>query len=341
MANRWVRRPEGSNWGDFGSDDERGTLNILTPERRLGGFAEVRAGIAFNLSLPLNYPGGNVLFPSRTEPQISAVTRISGEESYNFAFSRMNAAFNDVVSDDAVLLFNQYSTQWDALGHWGQEFDADDDGVAEIVYYNGYRAGEHILSSSDPRGPVADRLSIDAVATAGVQGRAVLVDLAAIYGTDRIKIGHAELMSAIGRQHIEVRPGDFLCLHTGLGDVILDMDRKPNAEILANSCAVLDGTDQALLQWISESGIVAICADNLGVEGLSYSPEGGSSCRHSMMPLHEHCIFKIGMPLGELWYFGELARWLRETGRNAFLLTAPPLRLPGCVGSPVTPIGTV
>jgi hypothetical protein len=45
--------------------------------------------------------------------------------------------------------------------------------------------------------------------------------------------------------------------------------------------------------------------------------------------------------LGELWYLDELARWLREASRSRFLLTAPPLRLPGIVGSPVTPIATV
>jgi hypothetical protein len=47
------------------------------------------------------------------------------------------------------------------------------------------------------------------------------------------------------------------------------------------------------------------------------------------------------VPLGELWYLHELATWLREHGRSRFLLTAPPLRLPGAVGSPVTPIATV
>ena len=37
----------------------------------------------------------------------------------------------------------------------------------------------------------------------------------------------------------------------------------------------------------------------------------------------------------------ELAAWLREHDRSRFLLTAPPLRLPGIVGSPTTPIATV
>jgi hypothetical protein len=42
-----------------------------------------------------------------------------------------------------------------------------------------------------------------------------------------------------------------------------------------------------------------------------------------------------------MWYLSELARWLRQRGRHAFLLTAPPLHLPGAVGSPVNPVATV
>ena len=34
MASRWRQRPEGSNWGDFGPDDEIGRLNLLTDARR-------------------------------------------------------------------------------------------------------------------------------------------------------------------------------------------------------------------------------------------------------------------------------------------------------------------
>ena len=32
VTKRWRRRPDGSNWGDFGDDDQRGRLNLLTPE---------------------------------------------------------------------------------------------------------------------------------------------------------------------------------------------------------------------------------------------------------------------------------------------------------------------
>ena len=48
-----------------------------------------------------------------------------------------------------------------------------------------------------------------------------------------------------------------------------------------------------------------------------------------------------GCYLGEMFYLTELADWLRANRRNRFLFTGPPLRLPGAVGSPATPVATV
>ncbi len=55
---RWKHRPKGSNWGEFGPDDQIGRLNLLTPKKLLQGIAEVREGRSFCLSLPLDLPGG-------------------------------------------------------------------------------------------------------------------------------------------------------------------------------------------------------------------------------------------------------------------------------------------
>ena len=69
MKQRWKHRPAGSIWGEFGPDDQLGRLNLLTPSKVLQGVAEVKAGHSFCLSLPLDYPGGNVLNPSRFPPR--------------------------------------------------------------------------------------------------------------------------------------------------------------------------------------------------------------------------------------------------------------------------------
>ena len=137
---------------------------------------------------------------------------------------------------------------------------------------------------------------------------------------------------------VSVEPGDMLVLHTGFAQVILDMNKTPDEDRLHNACAVLDGRDARLLQWITDSGIAAIAADNYAVEATPASP--GEGCC-STLPLHEHCLFKNGIMLGELWHLTPLADWLRANGRSRFLITAPPLRLPSAVGSPVTPVATV
>ncbi len=185
-------------------------------------------------------------------------------------------------------------------------------------------------------------MSIANFAARPIQGRGVLVDLAAHCGRERQLVGYTRLMQIMAADRVVVESGDIVLFHTGFADVILEMDRRPDGERLHRSCAVLDGRDPALLQWISDSGVVALCADNYAVEAYpARESETAPDRPRAALPLHEHCLFKLGVPLGELWYLSELAGWLRAHRRHRFLLTAPPLRLPGAVGSPVTPVANV
>lgn len=350
MTRRWVHRPEGSNWGDFGEDDELGRLNLLTREKVLQGVAEVREGRAFCLSLPLDYPGGNVLSTARFPPELRPTYR-HGRPRMNYPLAKENAAYTDVMCDDAVLLHLQYSTQWDSLAHMGRAFDADGDGIAEVVYYNGFRADDHIhgpvryangSETPNPGAMGATALGVETMAEACVQGRGVLVDLHHQFGRQRRLVGYDDMMRAMDADRVVIEAGDMLCIHTGFGEVVLEQNRKPSADVMHGSCAVLDGRDERLLNWITESGISALVTDNYAVEhyppSITEPPVHGPCAAY---PLHEHCLFRLGLPLGELWYFTELAAWLRANGRTRFLLTAPPLRLTGAVGSPATPVATV
>ena len=346
---RWTRRPEGANWGDFGEDDQLGRVNLLTPEQVLKGVREVREGRVFCLSLPLDLPGGMVLNPRRKPPQLAATER-DGVPYMNFPMASLDASSIDVLSDDQVTLSLQYSTQWDALAHVGALFDSDGDGRESKVYYNGFRAGEDILDAPGAAGHGGDghaacnhgmgarKLGVENFAVKGMQGRGVLVDFVKHYGHGRTLVGYRELAAILEKDKIMVEPGDMLVLRTGFVETVVEMAGHPDGEALHKAGAVLDGADQQLLNWITDSGIAAICADNYAVEAYPAHNQGD---KKSLLPLHHHCLFKLGLPLAELWYLRDLAEWLREHGRQRFLLTAPPLRLPGAVGSPVTPIATV
>src|SRR5690606_27929756 len=107
-------------------------------ERVKRAAAEIREGIRFCLSLPLDLPGGSVLNNRRRPPQLLPVER-DGRTSFNLALREMNPLYTDVISDEAMTFFSQYSTQWDSLAHVGSTFDADGDGEPEPVCYNGWR----------------------------------------------------------------------------------------------------------------------------------------------------------------------------------------------------------
>lgn len=332
---RWRNRPPGSNWGDFGPDDQRGRMNLLTPERRVAAAREVREGIAFCLSLPLDYPGPELML-GRAPPKLFCAEHPQGHH-YNATMPDGFMRAHDIVCDDGVVLSTQYSTQWDSLAHWGQRFDADGDGVEEVVYYNGFRGGEDLIAPSVGAGPFARALGIENLAEATPQGRGVLVDLNARFGLEYAPVGYDDLMAALDAQKAEVLPGDFLLLWTGVDEVILGAAKQIDLVGLTK-CPGLNGADRRLLDWITESGIVAICSDNVSVE---LPPPMDPSQPGTALPLHEHCLFKLGLHLGELWRLSELGNWLRRNGRWSFQLTAPPLRLPGAVGSPACPIATV
>lgn len=350
VKRRWIHRPPGSNWGDFGDDDTLGRLNLITAEKTRQGLAEAVEGLVFSLSLPLDYPGGNALNPRRNPPILRPTLR-DGEPNFNAVLTGAQSQATDVFCDDLAILHLQYSTQWDALCHVGSRFDADGDGIAERVYYNGFRAGDDVCGPETADGAGigsqltgestsnAGPLGIQTMAAHGVQGRAVMVDLHSHFGAAHTLVGYDQLMQVMERDRISVETGDMVCLHTGFAQMVLEMGGKPDASRLHSSCSVLDGRDSALLNWITDSGLSVLIADNYAVEAFPAQASEQACC--SILPLHEHCLFRLGIHLGELWHLTPLANWLRSNERSRFLLTAPPLRLPGAAGSPATPIATV
>jgi Putative cyclase len=349
---RWKRRPVGSTWGDFGPDDQLGRLNLVTPEKVLQGIAEVKTGKTFCLSLPLDYPGGSVINPRRRPPVLKPNMR-EGSPIMGLPLRCYDPTALDVVSDDVVELTLQYSTQWDSLAHVGQYFDADGDGVPEDCFYNGFKAGADIVGpvvydakgNATPNPAAATQslgaryLGVENMAVACVQGRAVMIDLLAHFGRSGQVVGYEDLMMVLDKDKVVVEPGDFVCIRTGFAEVLLEMKKQPDPDVLFSTTSALDGRDDRLQQWVTDSGAVALLADNYAVEAAPARPCLDDHC--AMLPLHAHCLFKLGCYLGEMWYHTELADWLRANGRNRFLLTAPPLRLPGAVGSPATPVATV
>ena len=348
---RWKQRPENSTWGDYGPDDQLGRMNELTPAKVKQGTAEVKEGKTFCLSMPLDYPGGNVLNPRRHPPQIRPSVRVD-KPNWLYRTEWQQPGMIDVVNDDLVIMHLQYSTQWDTLAHVGALFDANGTGKAEPTFYNGYRGGIDLVGPSDVKqaGGIpgtfveakgtssANALGVENMAVKCLQGRGVMIDLFAHFGRRRHAVGYDDLMRVMAADGIKVEAGDFVLLRTGFDEVILEGKKKPDQHTLETSCTGLDGGDRRLQQWITESKLVALISDNYAVELMPTTFAPGDCV---MLPLHHHCLFKTGVNLGEIWWLSELADWLQEQQPQPLPADGAAAAAPGAVGSPATPVATV
>src|SRR3954468_6074875 len=181
-----------NNWGRWGSDDERGTLNLLTSARVAEAAALVLDGKTFPLAIPLSEDGPQLGFvrgrtnPSRT---MVAVHEPLGEADDGVRFN-----------DDAVQMGLQAATHWDALAH---------------VSYGGRMYNGIPTDVVDESG--ATRLGADRIGI--VAGRGVLLDAARAAGVDRLEGGTALTAADLDRAEelagVRIAEGDIVLIRTG------------------------------------------------------------------------------------------------------------------------------
>ena len=114
----------------------------------------------------------------------------------------------------------------------------------------------------------------------------------------------------------------MVCLYTGFGDVILELKKKPDPKLLHDTCTGLDGRDDKLLQWIMTRASPA-CSPTTTPWSSSRQPHEQAQ-PHASLPLHQHCLFKNGIHLGELFYFSSSRAGCASTSATASC--SPPRR---------------
>src|SRR6266508_5465213 len=146
-----------SNTGRWGEDDERGTLNLITPAAVLRGVQAVRQGAVFSLAIPFDEDGPQTgAIPGRTNPEREMLM-------VNTSFTGDPADF--CTSDDRLTMGVQAATHWDALAHVSYEDRIYNDIPAAVVTSNG-----------------ASRLGIDRFGP--VVSRGLLLDVARQHDVD-------------------------------------------------------------------------------------------------------------------------------------------------------------
>jgi kynurenine formamidase len=294
---------EVSNWGRWGDDDEIGTLNYVTADKRVRSARMVRTGKIFDLGMPFDKNG----------PFLPGGFRINPVHVMTFLPSDTAGAPDGMISaDDMVTMGLQAATQWDSLAHVGY------DGC----FYN------NVPSAAVNNFVGASRNSF-AKSVKNLISRGVLLDIARLKGVDRLEdsyeITAADLSAAEERQGVRVESGDILMIRTGSYKWFLEGDR---AHFMGNE----PGPGLDSVKWLHEREVAALALDNWACEVWpSPIPNAG-------IPFHQVTIRDMGLLLGEMFNFEELADDCEADGVWETLFCAPGLKVTGGVGSPITPM---
>ena len=293
-----------SNAGRWGADDQRGTLNLITPEVVQRGVRAARSGRTFSLAIPFDQTGpqwDNVNMPHRVNPELHTHT-------VNIAFTGDTRDFT--TSDDTFRMGSQAATHWDALSHAGYDGKLYNETPNTVV---GAETG-------------ASRLGIEHFGAFATRG--ILADIAALHGVDHFDDNHAiggdELQAACERAGVTPEPGDAVLVRTGQMHYLRAGDKKRYS-------SPSPGLGTASIEWLRDHDIAAVATDTITFE--VYPCEDPAI----FMPVHMINLRDIGLAQGQNWNLDELAADCARDGQYEFLLVATPLPLTGAAGAPVAP----
>ena len=296
------------NWGRWGAQDQRGTLNHIDPEVLKGAVGTVTQGKLFSLGLNFDRNGPQQSDGPRFNPELTLTTLGT--------FIKPDSPRQWAYTDDVVRMPLQAATQWDAFSH--VHYDGQ--------LYNGCRVEEGLTSTG------AVKCGIEHLAAPGIMSRGVLLDIARLKGVDMLPVNYAitsdDLDEACRRQNVVPRRGDVLLVRTGhIRTFTLDRNREAFNGLQA-------GLSATCADWIHQHSLAAVAADNLAVEIMTED----LATWEAPLPLHMLMLRDMGCPLGEMFDMEALAGDCAADGRYAFLFTAPPLPVTGGVGSPINPL---
>jgi len=287
-----------SNWGRWGRHDERGTLNLITPDHVSAATALVRRGRSVSLSYLLS-KAADIDNP---KPMLHYMSRLSlgmpGEPTMN----------EDFIGLD---YHGKLVTHVDALCHcaYGGRLYND---VATLEAVTGFGATFGAVTTFED----------------GIVGRGVLLDMPRQLGVEWVEPGTglvpAQLEAAASRAEISVGEGDVLLVRTG--HFVRRSKLGP-----WNPDQVSAGIDLSCFPWLHERGVAVLGSD-------ADTDARPSPVAEVHTPAHALALAAMGMPLLDNMYLDRLADTCAEEGRWEFLFVTAPLRLPRGTGSPINPL---
>jgi kynurenine formamidase len=287
-----------SNWGRWGPDDDRGALNLITPEKRLQAAALVREGTTVSVSHPINTTGD----AENTSPAVHLMVR-AGD-----VFDGVTVT--SIADHLAVSPHGQAHSHLDALCHFAWQGQM----------YNG-RPITNVTSTGA-------RSHAITIGQDGIVSRGVLLDIPRVKGVEWLEpnqsITVADLEAAEAAAGVTVESGDILLVRTG-------RHARRKAKGPWDSRVTLSGLHHETGPWLKERGIAL-----LGSDGVSdYREHPFDCCTH---PIHILTLVAMGAQLLDNQNLDDLASACAERSRWAFMLVIAPLKLVGGTASMTNPI---
>lgn len=289
----------------FGTDDEIGMLNLITPEISASMLSRADSSRVFDLSVDL-FPG----MPTWTQ---------GGEPPYQIWMNHTpsGSVVDDPVgvgpeqnrlvawSADSISMFTHCGTHVDTLNHFGYH----------DKIWNGFSTGEHLgstgwtVAGADKHPPVI--------------ARGVLLDVASANDVDVLPdsfvVDVDQLQMTADRQGTKIEVGDVVMIRTGRGstwpDASLYLPREP-------------GIDRAGAEWLAQLGASMIGADNIALEHLPSADE------ENWLPVHTYLLAEAGVPIMEVVELEGIA----EAELFEFCYVGAALKLRGATAGPVRPL---
>lgn len=292
---------EVSNWGRWGSDDEKGTLNFLTPAMVARSAKLVRTGKSVSMARPVD----TVPSAENTSPALHHMTRgydVDGENEIGIQYS---ADFLGCACHGCA------HSHFDALCHIAYKGRLYNNRPASLVTSQGAKMMDITQYSH------------------GVIGRGVLLDIPRLRNVKWLEPGDAvmaeELEAAETGQGVKLEEGDIFVFRVGhyrrraeLGP--WDVDTVGRA-----------GLHPSAMKLLHERKIAAFFPDGDGE--VIPSPVNSTSA-----PIHALQIASMGLACADSLQLEEVSQECDRLGNWEFMAMASPLRLPGGTGSLVNPI---
>lgn len=296
---------EPNNWGRFGPDDQRGTLNLLTPSLVLEALGSATTGEVLSLAMPIR--GATSSAAPTTVPHLRGrplPQHFMSVDGGDYAAGARPVGDGLRVADDALLVTHHgTTTHMDALCHmWtGDEL------------YNGHPAAR-------VRSYGATRCGIEHVG--GVVTRGVLFDVPRRLGLDHLPPDF-RVPPGLLAEIATPRPGDAAVIRTGWP---LAWERS-HEEYWAGQ----PGLSAEAGSWLAAHDVSVVACDNAAIGGLNARQLADESLADD---LHLILLHRHGVHLVEMLWLEDLG----AAGRTEFVFVVAPLRIEGGTGSPVTPL---